>query len=506
MAPSDNYQQSQVSSTVAAQFQGNDKLLLGMICGVLGFWLFAQSMLDVNLVMGKSLNLNSSTLNLAVSITAMVSGMFIVIIGRLGDLLGHARILRTGYVISILGMLMIAFVPPTNAAAPILITGRMLLGLSGATIMPTSLALVTMYWHGAAQQRAISIWSMGSWGGGAFASFFGGTISKYFNTEVFDGWRWIFVLGALTALLGLWLLRGLPKRHTQIKEVAVEFDYPGAITLIITLVSLMLIITKGGLWGWFGLTTISFAVVFCLSLFLLIKIERKRGNDALINLSLFKHKKFTGATIVNFCMNSVVGLLIIAMMLMQQAAQFDESSAGLLTLGYGISLVCFIRIGELILRKRGNRFPVLLGLSLVMVAAMLLLPTNIMTGQYMVLVAVSMTFFGLGLALFATPITDAALSDLDETDAGVGSGIFKMASSLGAAIGVAISTGVFTGVSMSGRSSHLLDFFIVWMGRQDNVTIREGAMIAVFFNLVIVILAIFITWRSLPVRKELTKK
>ena len=123
MAPSDNYQQSQVSSTVAAQFQGNDKLLLGMICGVLGFWLFAQSMLDVNLVMGKSLNLNSSTLNLAVSITAMVSGMFIVIIGRLGDLLGHARILRTGYVISILGMLMIAFVPPTNAAAPILITG-----------------------------------------------------------------------------------------------------------------------------------------------------------------------------------------------------------------------------------------------------------------------------------------------------------------------------------------------------------------------------------------------
>ncbi|MDT3388695.1 MAG: MFS transporter [Bacteroidota bacterium] len=316
----------------------------------------------------------------------------------------------------------------------------------------------------------------------------------------------MFVLGALTALLGLWLLRGLPKRYTQIKEVAAEFDYPGAITLTITLVSLMLIITKGGLWGWFGSTTISFAVVFCLSLFLLIKIERKRGNDALINLSLFKDKKFTGATIVNFCMNSVAGLLIIAMMLMQQAAQFDESSAGLLTLGYGISLVCFIRVGELILRKRGNRVPILLGLSLVMVAAMLLLPTNIMTGQYMVLVAVSMTFFGLGLALFATPITDAALSDLDETDAGVGSGIFKMASSLGAAIGVAISTGVFTGVSMSGRSSHLLDFFIVWMGRQDNVTIREGAMIAVFFNLVIVILAIFITWRSLPGRKELTKK
>ena len=70
-----------------------------------------------------------------------------------------------------------------------------------------------------------------------------------------------------------------------------------------------------------------------------------------------------------------------------------------------------------------------------------------------------MTFFGLGLALFATPITDVALSDLYNSDAGVGSGIFKMASSLGAAIGVAISTGLFMGISMSSNKIRRIAHF-----------------------------------------------
>lgn len=271
------------------------------------------------------------------------------------------------------------------------------------------------------------------------------------------------------------------------------------------LVSLMIIITNGGAWGWLSLTTILLAVIFLVCISLFYRIENKRGKEALIDLQLFKSKKFSGATIVNFCMNSVAGLLIIAMMLIQQGAQVDESSAGMLTLGYGIALVSFIRVGEVIMRKCGKRFPILLGLSLVMIATLLLLPTHIMAHQYKVLVIISMTFFGLGLALFATPITDVALSDLDNSDAGVGSGIFKMASSLGAAIGVAISTGLFMGISMSSNKINFLDTFLVWMGRQENVMIRGGAMIAIFFNLLIVVVAIFITMRTIPGNKESRK-
>lgn len=406
---------SVISATV--QFEGNDKILVGMICGLLGFWLFAQSMLNVNLVMGKSLHLDSSTLNFAVSIMAMVCGMFIVVIGRLGDILGHTRVLRIGYYLSIVGSIIIAVVP----------------------------------------------------------------------------------------LSGIFLLRDLPQDPKPASNTPSKFDYLGSFILVLMLVSLMIIIINGGAWGWLSLTTILLAVIFLVCISLFYRIENKRGKEALIDLQLFKSKKFSGATIVNFCMNSMAGLLIIAMMLIQQGAQVDESSAGMLTLGYGIALVSFIRVGEVIMRKCGKRFPILLGLSLVMIATLLLLPTHIMAHQYKVLVIISMTFFGLGLALFATPITDVALSDLDNSDAGVGSGIFKMASSLGAAIGVAISTGLFMGISMSSNKINFLDTFLVWMGRQENVMTRGGAMIAIFFNLLIVVVAIFITMRTIPGNKESRK-
>ena len=235
---------SVISATV--QFEGNDKILVGMICGLLGFWLFAQSMLNVNLVMGKSLHLDSSTLNFAVSIMAMVCGMFIVVIGRLGDILGHTRVLRIGYYLSIVGSIIIAVVPLSGIAGPLLILGRILMGVSGAAIMPTSLALIKRYWQGHRQQRAISLWSMGTWGGGAFASFVGGLISKYLNSGLFEGWRWIFIFCALTATLGVFLLRDLPQDPKPASNTPSKFDYLGSFILVLMLVSLMIIITNGG--------------------------------------------------------------------------------------------------------------------------------------------------------------------------------------------------------------------------------------------------------------------
>ena len=68
----------------------------------------------------------------------------------------------------------------------------------------------------------------------------------------------------------------------------------------------------------------------------------------------------------------------------------------------------------------------------------------------MVLAVIAFTLFGVGLGFYATPSTDAALSNLPDDQAGAGAGIYKMASSLGDAFGVAISAAVFTALSSSG--------------------------------------------------------
>ena len=169
-----------------AKFHGNDKLLCGIILGVVTFWLFAQTTLNIAPGMGKDLGLDASMMNIAVAITALFSGIFIVVMGGLADRVGRVKIVKIGFYLSILGSLLVGFAPAGTSASAFLLTGRALQGLSGACIMPASLALVKTYWVGAPRQRAVSLWSIGSWGGSGLCALFGGLVAQNL------GWRYIF--------------------------------------------------------------------------------------------------------------------------------------------------------------------------------------------------------------------------------------------------------------------------------------------------------------------------
>ena len=169
---------------------GNDRLLFGMILGVLAFWLFAQTTLNISPTMAADLGIETSVMNIAVSITALFSGIFIVVFGGLADRVGRVKVVQCGFVLSIVGSLLVGLAPSGALAASSLMLGRICQGLSGACIMPASLALVKAYWDGAGRQRAVSLWSMGSWGGAGFAALFGGLMAE--NV----GWRWIFFASA----------------------------------------------------------------------------------------------------------------------------------------------------------------------------------------------------------------------------------------------------------------------------------------------------------------------
>lgn len=125
-----------------------------------------------------------------------------------------------------------------------------------------------------------------------------------------------------------------------------------------------------------------------------------------------------------------------------------------------------------------------------------------MLSEYKILAVIGYTLYGVGLAFYATPSTDAALSSLPDTQAGSGSGIYKMASSLGAAFGVAISAAIFTALSADANSIGWLDGVITFQGRQDNVGIRGAAIMALIFNVVMVAGAIASIMLTVPNGKE----
>jgi len=448
-------------------YKGNDRLLFGIILGVLAFWLFAQTTLNINVVMAKDLQMDTAMMNIAVSITSLFSGIFIVVAGGLADRLGRLKIIRIGFVFSIIGSLLVGVTPAGKMASMVLIAGRIFQGLSGACIMPASLALLKAYWEGTARQRAISLWSIGSWGGSGFCALFGGLMAQ--NV----GWRYIFFASALISIIGIWMIKDIPESKASQPLEKQGLDVGGIITFMIVMIALQVLVSQGSELGWTSITSIILAaaiIVFGIAFF---RIEKSK-KAPLIDFNLFKNSTYSGATISNFLLNGVVGMLIVSLMLLQLGAGLSAQSAGLLTLGYGVAIVAFIRVGEKLLRRFGHRKPMIWGCLIVGLSIVLLLPANLMTGTYKILAIISYTLFGIGLAFYATPSTDAALSNLPEEQAGAGSGIYKMASSLGAALGVAISTGIFVGLSAVDTPVSILDHVITFEGRQENVSLRQG--------------------------------
>jgi len=106
----------------------------------------------------------------------------------------------------------------------------------------------------------------------------------------------------------------------------------------------------------------------------------------------------------------------------------------------------------------------------------------------MVVAFLGFTLFGIGLGFYATPSTDAALSNVPNDKAGAASGIYKMASSLGSAFGVATSAALFTALRSS--DSTLVPLLSeVFLGKTSNIDIRFAAGMALLFNLFMVVFA-----------------
>ncbi len=330
-------------------YKGNDRLLFGIILGVLAFWLFAQTTLNINVDMAKDLQMDTSMMNIAVSITSLFSGIFIVVMGGLADRVGRMKIVRIGFVLSIIGSLLVGFTPVGSLATPVLITGRIFQGLSGACIMPASLALIKSYWEGAGRQRAISLWSMGSWGGSGFCALFGGLMAQ--NV----GWRYIFFASAVIAVVGLLMMKGTPESKVQ-QASNNKIDIAGIITFMIVMIALQVFVSAGSEIGWTSMLSLGLVAIILVFGFMFFYIEKGKSN-AFIDFKLFRNSVYTGATISNFLLNGVAGMLIVSLMLLQVGGNLSAQNAGLLTLGYAIAIVAFIRLGEKLLQRFGPRKP-----------------------------------------------------------------------------------------------------------------------------------------------------
>jgi MFS transporter, DHA2 family, multidrug resistance protein len=477
----------------SATWRPSDWWLLGVVIAVINFWLFAQTLLNVIPGIQESLGLDPTIGNLAVSVTALMSGLFIVVFGGLADRLGRGLVMKVGIWLSVVGSLLIVLTPARQGGvtATMLMAGRIVQGLSAACVMPSTMALIKTFYEGAGRQRALSFWSIGSWGGSGFCSLFGGLMAVSAL-----GWRSIFWISIALSFLALYLVRTTPESRAEQSRTSARFDWGGLVTFIVAMLAINVFISQGPKIGWFSYGSLVLVVVFIVAILWFFHLETHRSST-FIDLGIFRNATFSGATLSNFLLNGAAGTLVVALGLVQRAAGWTALQSGLLTLGYLVAILGTIRVGERLLQRHGPKRPMLWGTAITTVGIALTSMTFMLIGQYAVLAFIGFTLFGIGLGFYATPSTDAAMSSVPGGQAGAAAGLYKMASSLGSAFGIAISAAIYAaGTNIS--PDLVPDIF--W-GRQDNVALRLGGGLALLFNIFMCVVALVSIMVTVPAQQ-----
>ena len=129
---------------------------------------------------------------------------------------------------------------------------------------------------------------------------------------------------------------------------------------MVAMVALQVLVTMGGTLGWTSAASLSLLAITLVVGFIFFRVES--GNaTAFVDFRLFRNATYTGATLSNLLLNAVAGIIIVTMTLVQVGAGMSAQEAGLLTLGYAVAIVLFIRVGERLLQRFGARNPMILG-------------------------------------------------------------------------------------------------------------------------------------------------
>lgn len=277
------------------------------------------------------------------------------------------------------------------------------------------------------------------------------------------------------------LIKGTPE--TKSKSISLnKFDIKGLVLLVIMLLSLNILITKGSELGVSSLLFITLLAIAIGSFSLFIVLE-KRATNPLIDFKLFKNKAYTGATASNFLLNGVAGTLIVANTFVQRGLGYSSLQAGSLSITYLVMVLIMIRVGEKLLQTLGCKKPMLIGTGVLIVGECLISLTFLPEILYVICCIIGYLFFGLGLGIYATPSTDTAIANAPLEKVGVAAGIYKMASALGGAFGVALSGAVYAIVS-------------------NMTNIYTGAMIALWLNAGMGILSFVIILLLVPKQND----
>jgi len=415
---------------------------------VLGLACVAQAMvgLDIAIVnvalpsIQRDLGVSQSSVQWVVVAYGLLLGGFLLVGGRMTDLLGRRRILLAG-----LGLFTAASLLAGMAQhGGVLIVARGLQGLGGALIAPAVLSLLAVTFHeGRERNRALGIF--GAVGGAA------GTVGVVASGLIADGpgWRWAFFINVPTGLI-LVALAITCLAADSARSRSGRLDLAGAGTVTGGLLTFVYALHHAATHGWSSASTLAWFIAAGVLITAFIFIE-KRAPDPLVPGRALRNRPLIAANLTALlAFGAFFSFIFLGSLLMQQVIGYSPTQTGLAWLATTTTEFATAAAAGCLATVVGVRRLLMIGMAL-MTAGMVWLTQVHADADYLTGLLPAFLLAGLGFGLCGPSLQIGALSGVTESQSGLASGLIETMREMGPAAGVAaVSTVLVAGSGLTG--------------------------------------------------------
>jgi EmrB/QacA subfamily drug resistance transporter len=376
----------------------------------------------------EDLGFSQTSLAWVVNAYLLTFGGFLLLAGRLGDLYGHRKMFLTGIALFTVASLACGL----STTQGLLVTARAIQGFGGAIVAAVALSLImTLFTEPGDRAKAMGVFGFVAAGGGTVGVLLGGILTDLLT------WHWIFLVNIPVgiAVYALCVVL-LPASRALAGET--KLDIAGAVTVTGALMLAVYAIVNGNGNGWTSAETVGLltAAVVLFGIFLVIEA---RVTAPLMPLGLFKHRNLSVANVTAvLSAASLFAMFFLSALYMQLVLGYSPLEVGLAYVPNSLIMAALsLGLSAKLVMRFGIRVPLVAGMLLT-ATSLLLFARAPIDGSYVTDLLPPLVFLGLGAGIAFNPMLLAAMGDVEQSEAGLASGVVNTSFMMGGALGLAI--------------------------------------------------------------------
>ena len=418
--------------TTEAEYREKRWWALALLCMTQFMVVLDASIVNIALPsIGEDLGFTQENLSWIVNGYILTFGGFLLLGGRMADLLGRRRVFMAGLIVIAVASLFAGFASNEGQ----MIAARAAQGLGAAIIAPSALSIVaTLFTDGSERNKALGAWGAVAGSGGAAGVLLGGVLTDGL------GWEWVLWVNVPVALIVLALtprLLGESRNEGQTRN----FDVAGAVTVTAALSVLVYAIVDAGQAGWGSTQTIGLLAASA-ALFGIFAVIETRSEAPLVPFRIFKLRTLTGANVVGLLVGaSLFSMFFFVTLYMQDVLGYSPIKTGLSYLPLSVAIILSAGIASQLVTKIGFKPVLAMGMGLIAIGLFWFSQISA-GGSFTSDILGPSVIAAIGLGFSFVPTTIAAVSGIQDREQGLASGLINTSQQIGGAIGLAILASV----------------------------------------------------------------